>query len=79
MTLCIIVLLTFSSNMAIAGPLTQVNVDGSLLTDLKSPIVKNSTTFVPIRVLEHLGVKVNWNNKTKIVSLYNISNTNHAC
>ncbi|MFB5677054.1 copper amine oxidase N-terminal domain-containing protein [Paenibacillus terreus] len=74
MALCSIVLLTFTGNMAIASPLTQVNVDGNLLTDLKSPIVKNSTTFVPIRVLEHLGMKVKWNNKTKIVNISDRSN-----
>ncbi len=74
MALCIIVLLTFASNMAIASPSPQVNVDGNLLTDVKSPIVKNSTTFVPIRVVEHLGMKVEWNNKTKIVNISDRSN-----
>lgn len=77
MALCIIVLLTFTGNMAIASPLPQINVNGYSLTDLKSPIVKNSTTFVPIRVVEELGMKVKWNNKTKIVNISNKSNTNN--
>ncbi|WP_235332369.1 copper amine oxidase N-terminal domain-containing protein [Paenibacillus terrae] len=67
----IIVLLIFSESMASAKakPL-QLNADGNLLTDMKSPVVINNTSFVPVRVIESLGgYQVGWNSRSKTITV----------
>ncbi|MNW43231.1 hypothetical protein D3C74_204250 [compost metagenome] len=67
----IFVLLIFSGSMASAKakPL-KLNVNENLLTDMKSPMVLNDTSFVPVRVIESLGgYKVVWNSKSKTITV----------
>lgn len=67
----IVALLIFSGSVASAKakPL-QLNANGSLLTDMKNPMVLNNTTFVPVRVIESLGgYKVGWNIKSKTITV----------
>ncbi|MCP3746723.1 copper amine oxidase N-terminal domain-containing protein [Paenibacillus sp. A3M_27_13] len=67
----VFVLLIFSGSMASAKakPL-QLNVNENLLTDMKSPMVLNDTSFIPVRVIESLGgYKVGWNSKSKTITV----------
>lgn len=48
----------------------SASVDNQTYTLNTAPVVQNGTTLVPIRLVsEQMGIKVNWNNSDKIVTL----------
>jgi len=64
------------SSIANAAKPIQLNVNGSLLTDLAAPLVKNNVSYVPVRTVESLGYKVVWNSSSKSVSISNQATSN---
>lgn len=69
MMLAIMMVLVFNSIVVYAAEIS-IKINGSTITSNVSPFIKNGTTFVPIRfVSESLGAKVDWNSKTKTVTI----------
>lgn len=67
----ILCLVFFGQSQVSAAKPLQLNVNGSLLADLPSPLVKNNVSYVPIRTVESLGYKVVWDSASKTVSIIN--------
>ncbi|WP_276353571.1 stalk domain-containing protein [Cohnella caldifontis] len=50
---------------------SEVTVNGVRQKVLAAPILKNNSTYVPVRVVsEQLGQKVDWENKTKTITIH---------
>jgi hypothetical protein len=64
------ILFSLNSIASAAKPI-QLNVNGALLTDLAAPLIKNSISYVPIRTVQSLGYKVNWDSRSKTVLIIN--------
>ena len=67
----VLCLVCFGQSQVSAANSLQLNVNGSLLADLPSPLVKKNVSYVPIRTAGSLGYTVVWDSASKTVSIIN--------
>lgn len=62
--------ISLNSDKVIFDPATHKITKGNNSYDVDGKIIiKNGYTMIPVRLLEHLGVKVLWQNSTKIINI----------
>lgn len=66
----VMLLSIFISSFALAAGDIKLVIDGSVITTTPQPIIENSRTLVPVRLVsERLGAVVEWNEENRIVHI----------
>lgn len=62
--------ISLESDKVIFDPITHKIIKGNNTLDIEGKIlIKNGNTMIPVRLLEHLGVKVIWQDSTKTINI----------